>query len=372
MGGGGGYAGGSVRRSGRGRTSSAATEKEMSRRNLDPACDPRDRIITCTARGPMVFSFDETGSMGDLPKIIKDKYPLIAGQVGALSLVEEPMMSVCGIGDAENYEQAPVQVGDFLTLREVGDGFNRIFLEGNGGSNDRESYDLMMYYFAYMCNLPNAVTPFFLMTGDEGYRSILSSKRLTELFGSRAIQHQDTNIERVFADLDRKFQGNFFLIRRFYGSLEERVMNSWIDLVGRGRIARLDNSTDGDKSIGDVSIGVIALATGRMSLDEYCISLVAAREEPQSEARIARVRRTLEPIAEYCANRLLPDDERVTPEEMDFAKRTATFGAPDPGIKRPPRGRRAESNDNDTRDSEEPDTKKPDDKGKKRKKNYQL
>jgi hypothetical protein len=312
----------------------------MSRIDLDPALDPRDRIITTTAKGPIGFGFDETGSMGDLPMIIRDKYALVAGQVDALGLVKDPVMSVCGIGDAENNERAPVQIGDFLTLREVGDGFKRICLEGKGGGNYKESYDLWMYYFAYMCEMPNAETPFLILTGDEGIRETLPQNRLKQLFGSKR-KHKTVSLERVMSDLERKFMGNIFLIRRFYSAnYEEDVMNQWVRLLGRGRIAMLERSTDGDKSIGDVTVGLLALATGRMTLDEYCVSMIKAREEPQTKARIARVRKTLKPIAEYCADRLLPDDERVSEAEMDFAKRTATFGAPDPTAERPPRGRK--------------------------------
>jgi hypothetical protein len=378
MGGGTRFGGDDVRRTGRGDTVSKETQKEMTRRSMDPVVDPTNRILTCTAGSPIAFSFDQTGSMGNLPQIIRDKYPLLAGQIETLRLLDDPMMSVCAIGDAETGELAPIQVGDFLRLRDVGDGFRRIFLVGQGGPSDRESYELMMYYFAYMCDLPNAQMPFFLMTGDEGFRDSIPATRLKQVFGSTAKQHKTTSVETVYAALDAKFKGNCFLIKRVYsGATEAEIMRSWSNLMGRGRIAVLGSSTDGDKSIGDVAIGVIALATGRMSLDEYCLSMVEAREEPQTQGRIELVRRSLEPVAEFCAGRLLPTDERVTPEEMEYAKRIAIFGTPDKNIKPPRRGQKSKTisaakddgSASASKNEKVGGSKKPD---KKSKKGYQL
>ena len=42
-----------------------------------------------------------------------------------------------------------------------------MFLEGNGGGNGIESYELAAYFYARHVNIKKAELPFFFITGDE-------------------------------------------------------------------------------------------------------------------------------------------------------------------------------------------------------------
>src|SRR5436190_20811646 len=57
-----------------------AAEK-MGRTAADPGLLPKDRKLVTSSKSPVVYAFDVTGSMGNLPRIIYDKMPLIGGQV---------------------------------------------------------------------------------------------------------------------------------------------------------------------------------------------------------------------------------------------------------------------------------------------------
>ncbi|MFC1639013.1 hypothetical protein ACFL26_01950 [Patescibacteria group bacterium] len=277
------------------RTTSSFSEQVMSRRSLDPAVDPKNRKLVTEARSPIVFPFDDTGSMGTLPKVIVDKMPMICGQVAEMQILDDPVISVATFGDDGNREPASIQVGDFTQLRNADSWFQRLWLVGNGGGNGIESYELAMYYYAYMCDIPNAETPIFILTGDEGFYAKLPRNRLDRLFGRKFKRNKATTARQVFADLDRKFKGNVFIVRKRYSD-ESRVMRQWTNLMGRSRIALLGE----DKAIGDVALGVIALASGRYDLDQYLASMA---ERKQTKTRIANVRESLVPVAEYCAGR---------------------------------------------------------------------
>lgn len=335
MGGGGNFFERNVTRTERNRSFSQSAAQTMSRRSLDPAVDPKNRRLVCLAASPLVLCFDTTRSMGALPKATVDKAALVVGQMKALSLLDDPEVSIAGYGDVLS-DRAPVQVGDFTNPRNADQWFKKIWLERGGGSNGAESASAAAYFYAYLCDFPNARTPIFLLTGDEGVHPILEADQLSRLFGDRFGRHLTTSSEQVFRDLDIKFRGNVFMLRRSLRgrNSEPQAREQWTGLLGRYRIATLDNSSKpgvpgyvGDKSVGDVMVGIIALAAGRMSLDEYCDSLIKAREEPQTQQRIAMVRRTLEPIAGYCTNRLLPSEQRVSAEEMEYARTTAVSKA---------------------------------------------
>ncbi|MBM3465694.1 MAG: hypothetical protein FJX76_26685, partial [Armatimonadetes bacterium] len=119
-------------------------ESRMSRSSANPAVLPRDRRISATCAGPVVYAFDVTGSMGTLPKIIYDKMPLIAGQTLELGYIPDPMMCLSAVGDAV-CDSAPLQVGEFAELRGLDTWLERLWLESGGGGQAMESYELMAY-----------------------------------------------------------------------------------------------------------------------------------------------------------------------------------------------------------------------------------
>jgi len=42
-----------------------------------------------------------------------------------------------------------------------------MYLEGGGGGNEHESYELSAYFYYYHTNLEKCHIPFFFVTGDE-------------------------------------------------------------------------------------------------------------------------------------------------------------------------------------------------------------
>mmetsp|Transcript_19237 Transcript_19237/g.18379 ORF Transcript_19237/g.18379 Transcript_19237/m.18379 type:complete len:97 (+) Transcript_19237:28-318(+) len=78
----------------------------------------------------------------------------------------EPALSICGIGDAK-YDQAPLQVGEFGSGIELDQILSRMWLEGKGGGNGIESYEVAAYFYARHVKLNNCTLPFFFVTGDE-------------------------------------------------------------------------------------------------------------------------------------------------------------------------------------------------------------
>lgn len=269
---------------------SDAAEEKMSRRAIDPGMLPRDRVLTCAAASPVVYAFDVTGSMGTLPRIIYDKMPLIAGQIVECGYLSDAEMSLAAIGDILS-DQAPIQIGDFSLMRKLDDWLQRIWLEGGGGGQDLESYEYVAYYYARMCELPEAKTPFFLFTGDEGFRETLYASDLALHFGGK---RESVSMQEVIAELKSKFKDNVFLVRRKYsGKTDERINADWEKLLGREHVVPLPS----DQAIADVTLGVFALRTGARSLDAYLEDLRTARAAPQTDERINEVKFALARLA---------------------------------------------------------------------------
>lgn len=269
---------------------SQAADEKMSRRTADPGLLPKDRKVACQARSPVVYAFDVTGSMGTLPKIIYDKMPLIAGQIAECGYLEDPQMSLAAVGDIVS-DQGPIQVAEFSLIRKLDDWLERIWLEGNGGGQAKESYEYTAFFYARCCDLGDAQTPFFLFTGDEGFRETLYKNDLQRHFGGT---HENVEAEQVFEELKKKFKGNVFLIRRKYGGAEnERIQVQWEKALGKDYVIPLIS----DQAIADVTLGVFAIAGGTRTLEEYLDDLKTKRAVPQTDERVAEVRKSLERFA---------------------------------------------------------------------------
>jgi hypothetical protein len=297
-------------------------EQQLSRTSVNPAMLPANRRLRCDSLGPIVYAFDVTGSMGTLPKIIYDKMPLIAGQTAQLGYVPDPMMCLAAVGDAV-CDQAPFQVGEFAPLRSLDEWLQRLWLEGGGGGQARESYEMTAYFFATRCEIPKARTPIFLFTGDEGFRERLYKNELTQHFGG---EHQDVGAAEVFERLRQRFSDNVFLIHRTYSGKEDPdIVAQWQGVLGKERVVLLGE----DLAIGDVTLGLFALVGGQRTLEEYLEDMKTKRLEPQTDERVASVRASLEPLAAFLG--------RVGRKRRAARAAPARRGAPTDGKKKPPK-----------------------------------
>ena len=275
------------------RTRTGATtiaQTEMSRRNVNPAMLPMDRRLACATKAALFYLFDVTGSMRNLPQIIFDKMPMIAGQIAQRHyLGDDFSMSVGGIGDV-TCDHAPVQISDLSQIKTMDDWLKRLWLEGGGGGSSEESYEYFAYYLAYMVDFPDDGTDrYCIFTGDEGFYEDLHANELKAHFGG---QHESTTATKVFKDLLKKFNGNVFIIRKRYGSADynTRIQKQWEKVLGKSRVIPLPEDT----AIGDISLGILALVGGSRTLDEYCEDM---QSRDQDTGRISKVRAALNSLS---------------------------------------------------------------------------
>lgn len=278
--------------------------QKMSRREIDAAILPKARRIVSTSKSPLAYAFDDTGSMKNLPKIIWDKWPMMAGQIVMQKYLKDPSVSLAAIGDV-TCDKAPLQICDFASIRDLDGWLEKLWLEGGGGGQHFESYEFVAYYYARLYEMQNAETPILIFTGDEAFRDRMSADELRKHFGG---QHQDVDAKTIFAELKEKFQGNVFLIHRFYDGfgLDPEIVSMWEDVLGKECVIRLKS----DLAIADVTLGVIAIASGARTLAGYIkdiknrpLEMGGVKYEPQGDERIEEVRSTLKLFASFCASR---------------------------------------------------------------------
>lgn len=250
------------------------------------------RRLHCQGASPIVLAFDVTGSMGNLPKILSDKLPLVAGQLAIRQYVHEPWISLAAIGDIK-HDKAPLQVTDFIEPRHLDSQLERLFFEAGGGNNDQESYEFTAYAYASRSLLPQAKTPFFIFTGDEGFSPVLASSDLEHHFHESHPRSLES--AEVFKQLQHIYHGNVIKIRRPYGrtQLNARIQRQWEEILGADYIVPVLD----DQAIGDLILGILAIRGGSTTLDEYLKDMETARDKPQTKQRIKLVETALTPLA---------------------------------------------------------------------------
>jgi hypothetical protein len=109
------------------------------RESRDSAEHPRSLAIAVL--------FDVTGSMRGVPRVLQAKLPQLLGLLLRKGYTADPQIMFGAIGDA-TCDRAPLQVGQFESDNRMDDDLGRILLEGGGGGQKTESYELALYVMA--------------------------------------------------------------------------------------------------------------------------------------------------------------------------------------------------------------------------------
>jgi hypothetical protein len=119
---------------------------------------------------PVLVCFDETGSMGSHPRALQKELGKLMGFLTTSGGVEHPQICFGAVGDAEpaGVEIAPFQIGQFESGLEMDDCLAKLYLEGKGGGQDEESYDLFFYMLARKTSCDS-----FEKRGKKGYAFLI-------------------------------------------------------------------------------------------------------------------------------------------------------------------------------------------------------
>src|SRR5215472_15863361 len=133
---------------------SAFAHSDSGATDVHPALDPygvRQRESRDSAEHPrsvaIAVLFDVTGSMGSVPRTLQAKLPQLLGLLLRKSYVADPHILFGAIGDA-TCDRAPLQIGQFESDNRMDDDLGRILIEGGGGGQKTESYELALYFMA--------------------------------------------------------------------------------------------------------------------------------------------------------------------------------------------------------------------------------
>ena len=277
--------------------SSLPREKVFKQRECHPLMNPhgvrfresRDSDAHPESLG-IVFALDVTGSMGDIPDLLaRQELPSFMKTLLDCG-IDSPQVLFTAFGDA-TCDRAPLQVGQFESEAELMDQWlTWSYLEGGGGGQFTESYELAMYFAARHtamdCWEKRKHRGYFFMTGDEHPYPRVSRQQVKGLIGDEL--EDDVPVEVAVRELQKTFEP-FFLVPDPHRA--KRCECEWRDLMG-DHVIVLEDSADTCL----VAAALVGLCEGALKdLGEVAQRLEAGGA---TKKRAGRVVRSLTPFAE--------------------------------------------------------------------------
>jgi len=226
---------------------------------------------------PIAFALDVTGSMGDIPDLIaRTELPHFMKLLMSCGIAD-PQLLFMAVGDATS-DNAPLQVGQFESTAELMDQWlTWSFLEGGGGGQNKESYELALYFLAEHTDTDawnkRKKRGYIFMTGDELPYPAVSRHQVEALIGDKV--DEDLSTEAVVASAQKTFDP-FFLIPD--KDRAHRCEARWRELLG-DHVIVMESPAD-----------TCHVAAGIVALRENVIADVGAFANLMSSSGVARDR----------------------------------------------------------------------------------
>jgi len=214
----------------------------------------------------IILGLDVTGSMGMIAEhIAKESLGSLMLGIYENQPVTDPQICVMGIGDV-TCDEAPLQVSQFESDIRIGQQLTDLWLEGRGGGNDFESYNLPWYFAAFHtsidCFEKREKKGYLFTFGDEMVPEALTPSHINKVFGySSQKTHSSSELYNLASE---KFDVFHIIVEQgnYARSAWERVKKDWRELMGYHAVL-LDNYN----YLSEVILSVIRVNEGENAED---------------------------------------------------------------------------------------------------------
>lgn len=271
---------------------------------IDKDLNPKGKKITSNSKNPIIIALDVTGSNKNFARLVYDKLPMFYGEIEDKKYLDDFDICICAVGDAK-YDDYPIQIGTPAKGLEIDSWLEKVVLEGGGGGNDTESYEIMAHYLANNCEFRDDAHPIVFFIADESAAKKVSKKECEKL-GIECLEDYNP-----WDKLNEKFNNNVFVMLNRYCGDEfiKRFTESWQEVLPNQHTIRIPE----EKAIIDLMLGILAIQ--KEELSDYTIDM---KNRGQTLKRIEGVRDSLKDYANTQA--LSTNVETDLPVEMKLRK----------------------------------------------------
>lgn len=215
-------------------------------RRMDAAYDPKTIAFRESRDGPLnpkatpiVVALDVTGSMGEIPRrLVAGNLGTLMGELLARRPVSDPHLMFMAVGDVQ-HDQAPLQVTQFEADLTIADQLRALFLEGGGGGNQWESYNLPWYFAAHRTRSDawdqRAEKGYLFTLGDEGPAPTLTAAQARKVFGADLTWDGDLTPAALLHQAQQRYHVFHLIIEQgsHYQAHGPQVLADWRALLGQ-------------------------------------------------------------------------------------------------------------------------------------------
>ncbi|WP_433656094.1 hypothetical protein ACQPW1_33865 [Nocardia sp. CA-128927] len=212
---------------------------------------------------PIAVLFDVTGSMGRVPRIMQQKLGKLHGLLQRKGYADDPQILFGAIGDADT-DRVPLQVGQFESDNRMDEQLRAILLEGGGGGQKSESYELAGYFMA-----THIVTDAWEKRGKKGYLFLIGDELNKPKLASRHIRsvigdgvRRDVSVESIYRELAERWHVYYILPNQSSYYDDPEIADHWRGLLGQSFL-KLDDPA----AVCELIALTIGLAEGRVDMD---------------------------------------------------------------------------------------------------------
>lgn len=249
---------------------------------LHPSMEAKGKFLESKTKTPIIIVLDVTGSNINFARVVYDKLPMFYGQIEQKGYLKDFDIAICAVGDAY-CDEYPLQIGSFAKGIELDSWIEKLVLEGEGGGQRKESYELAAYYLLQNTRFAPGSKPIIFFIGDEKpYPTV--NKSQANRFG---IECFEGGIE-PFALLREKVDDNvFMLLNKYSGNrFEYDITSCWQRLLAPEHVIKIRE----EKSVVDLMLGIISMTSEARTLESYKIDM---QGRGQTQERIDYVSESL-------------------------------------------------------------------------------
>lgn len=207
--------------------------------------------------------FDVTGSMQRIPLVLQQKLAGLMALLTQKGYVEHPQILFGAIGDAYS-DAVPLQVGEFESGAEMDDSLGGIYLEGGGGGQTSETYELAHYFFlkhtSTDCWEKRQHKGYLFTMGDEAPYDHVSREQVKRLIGDEL--QGDVPTSDVIKALEQRYNVFHIIVEQGSYPRNKYIEGKWRALLGE-RVLLLEDQNN----VAELIALTIGLTEGTIDFD---------------------------------------------------------------------------------------------------------
>lgn len=195
---------------------------------------------------PIILALDVTGSMGMIAAhLAREGLGKLVGDILDRKPLPDPQIMVMGVGDA-GFDRAPLQATQFEADIRIAEQLKDIYLEGGGGNNQHESYNLPWYFAATKTDIDcvkQGRKGILFTFGDEKCPDTLRADHIRNVLGDSV--PKDIPTKELLELVSQKFDVFHVVIDQGNYAQRDRkgVYDSWEKVLPRERIITITDYT---------------------------------------------------------------------------------------------------------------------------------